>query len=143
MKCPVDSYELIKINYEDSVEIEYCKSCHGVWLDKGELEQIQDVKINDYKDELNKLTDYAGNAFSMSHAASNPSVNCPVCSTELERTEYGYCSQVLIDSCVQGHGVWLDKDELMALEIFYEKSRFEAQEIKKGFLAGLLDFFKK
>ena len=142
MKCPIDNNELSKETYENAVEIDSCNLCHGAWLDKGELEKIQEVKINDYESELTRITDHVGNAFAMANAENKPTVDCPVCDRELERREYGYSSQILIESCVNGHGVWLDKNELKALEVFYEKSRFEAKDIKKGFLAGLLDFLK-
>lgn len=142
MKCPIDNNELTKETYENAVEIDSCNLCHGAWLDKGELEKIQEVKVNDYESELSRITDHVGNAFSMAKSQNKAAVNCPVCDTELERREYGYSSQILIDSCIQGHGVWLDKSELKALEVFYEKSRFEAKDIKKGFLAGLVDLLK-
>lgn len=143
MKCPIDNNQLIKKTYENAVEIDSCNSCHGAWLDKGELEKIQEIKTNDYKSELSRITDHVGNAFSMARAQNKPTIKCPVCDSELERREYGYSSQILIDSCINGHGVWLDKSELEALEVFYEKSRLEAKDLRKGFLTGLLDFLKK
>lgn len=142
MKCPIDHNELSKEIYENAVEIERCTLCQGAWLDKGELEKIQEVKVNDYASELNRITDYVGNAFSMAASQSKAAVICPVCDVELERRAYGYSSQIVIDSCIHGHGVWLDKNELKALEVFYEKSRFEAKDIKRGFLASLIDVLK-
>ena len=41
MKCPIDNNELVKVIYENAVEIDKCKTCYGAWLDKGELEKIQ------------------------------------------------------------------------------------------------------
>lgn len=142
MNCPIDNNELSKETYENAVEIDRCNLCNGAWLDKGELEKIQEVKVNDYESELSRITDHVGNAFSMANSQYKAAVNCPVCAVELERREYGYSSQILIDSCIHGHGVWLDKNELKALEVFYEKSRFEAKDIKKGFLAGLANLLK-
>jgi len=145
MKCPIDNTELVKEKYEDLVDIDTCGVCRGAWLDKGELEKIQDTTLNDYKSELGKLPDYVNKAYAKAFAKTKPYINCPVCDTEMEKREYAYCSQVLIDSCIKGHGVWLDKNELQSLEIFYEKMTIEANEannIKKGFLAGLLDSIK-
>jgi len=139
MKCPIDHTELTKKTYENTVEIDSCSVCQGAWLDKGELEKIQEIKSNDYQSELSQITDHVGNAFSMALAKDKPARSCPVCKSELERSEYGYSSQILIDSCIHGHGVWLDKNELQALEVFYEKSRLEANDMKKGFLAGLVN----
>jgi len=39
MLCPVDKAEL-KIAERQGVEIDYCPTCRGVWLDRGELDKI-------------------------------------------------------------------------------------------------------
>lgn len=39
--CPVDRAGLTQIKYDDSkVKVDFCKMCHGVWLDRGEFKQI-------------------------------------------------------------------------------------------------------
>jgi uncharacterized protein len=143
MKCPVDNTVLKKQLYEGIIEIDYCDTCSGTWLDASELEKIQEVITNDHKAELGRIPDYVGKAILMEKTRNKPPVNCPKCHEQLERREYGYCSQVFIDSCVNGHGVWLDKDELKELEIFYERSRIETSKMRLGFLGSLLDLFKR
>lgn len=39
MNCPHCSTEL-KVAERKNVEIDYCSSCRGIWLDKGELDKI-------------------------------------------------------------------------------------------------------
>ena len=39
MKCPVCDVTL-SISSRDSVEIDFCPQCRGVWLDRGELDKI-------------------------------------------------------------------------------------------------------
>lgn len=39
MKCPLDGDEL-RIADRSGVEIDYCATCRGVWLDRGELDKI-------------------------------------------------------------------------------------------------------
>jgi len=39
MKCP-NCDHLLHITERQQVEIDYCPSCRGVWLDKGELDKI-------------------------------------------------------------------------------------------------------
>lgn len=39
MKCPVDGEALV-MSERSGVEIDYCPSCRGVWLDRGELDKI-------------------------------------------------------------------------------------------------------
>ncbi|MCP4819301.1 MAG: hypothetical protein GY883_08935 [Shimia sp.] len=41
MKCPVDGATLL-ISDRNGVEIDYCPTCRGVWLDRGELDKIID-----------------------------------------------------------------------------------------------------
>jgi hypothetical protein len=39
MKCPVDDTTLA-MSTRNGVEIDYCPTCRGVWLDRGELDKI-------------------------------------------------------------------------------------------------------
>ena len=39
MKCPVCEFEM-RITQRESIEIDHCPQCRGVWLDRGELEKI-------------------------------------------------------------------------------------------------------
>lgn len=40
MKCPRCSNVTLLISEKQSVEIDYCPECRGIWLDRGELEKI-------------------------------------------------------------------------------------------------------
>ena len=41
MTCPSCSISMVAIDYDDTeVEVDFCTSCRGVWLDGGELEKI-------------------------------------------------------------------------------------------------------
>lgn len=39
MKCPIDGDTLV-MTERSGVEIDYCPTCRGVWLDRGELDKI-------------------------------------------------------------------------------------------------------
>jgi Zn-finger nucleic acid-binding protein len=39
MKCPTDGSVLV-MSERSGVEIDYCPTCRGVWLDRGELDKI-------------------------------------------------------------------------------------------------------
>ncbi|WP_022919148.1 zf-TFIIB domain-containing protein [Ruania albidiflava] len=41
MRCPVDDAVLV-MSERSGVEIDYCPTCRGVWLDRGELDKILD-----------------------------------------------------------------------------------------------------
>ncbi len=39
MKCPIDNEALV-MSDRQGIEIDYCPTCRGVWLDRGELDKI-------------------------------------------------------------------------------------------------------
>ena len=39
MRCPVDGAVLV-MSDRSGIEIDYCPTCRGVWLDRGELDKI-------------------------------------------------------------------------------------------------------
>ena len=39
MLCPVDKTPLV-MSERQNIEIDYCPTCRGVWLDRGELDKI-------------------------------------------------------------------------------------------------------
>ena len=41
MQCPTDATTLV-MSERSGIEIDYCPTCRGVWLDRGELDKILD-----------------------------------------------------------------------------------------------------
>ncbi|HEX6072398.1 MAG TPA: zf-TFIIB domain-containing protein [Sphingomicrobium sp.] len=39
MPCPIDGTQLV-MSERHGIEIDYCPTCRGVWLDRGELDKI-------------------------------------------------------------------------------------------------------
>ncbi len=39
MQCPTDATTLV-MSERSGIEIDYCPTCRGVWLDRGELDKI-------------------------------------------------------------------------------------------------------
>ena len=119
-KCPVDDFTLRPVTYE-GVTIDTCPNCAGVWLDAGELEAVQAAQDSDFRDvPTGGAMDTVRAAEAMAKAKTEAPRGCVVCHAGLSQKEYGFASQVLIDECPNGHGMWLDKDELARLEMFYE-----------------------
>ena len=137
MQCPDDSTALDKVSYEGDVAVDQCCACGGMWLDHGELETIQDVREKDYSSELEAIPNYFDKSYEMALAKSEGVFACPKCEREMEKREYAYCSQIMIDVCPSCRGVWLHKDEISELEVFFEKNHVETSEIRKVFLASL------
>jgi hypothetical protein len=112
-----------------------------MWLDCQELEQIQGTFEHDHADQLKQLPDLVGKAYAMALARSRPEIHCPRCDRAMERREHGGCSQILIDVCPQCRGIWLDKGELEALEVFFERTLAKTREARSGFFQRLVDLF--
>jgi Zn-finger nucleic acid-binding protein len=45
MKCPICNVPLL-MSEKQGIEIDYCPTCRGIWLDRGELEKIIERTIN-------------------------------------------------------------------------------------------------
>lgn len=149
-KCPVDDFTLAQKTYE-GVSIDVCPHCSGVWLDSGELENIQDAQDSDFRDVPTGAMDTIRAAEGMAKARSETPRNCVVCKTGLEQKEYAFASQIIIDQCPNGHGIWLDKDELSRLEMFFEDQEDldkimaalkDEDKVAGGLLARLSNFLK-
>ena len=46
MLCPVDRTPLV-MSERQNIEIDYCPTCRGVWLDRGELDKIIERSASD------------------------------------------------------------------------------------------------
>jgi len=124
-RCPADGFTLASETYE-GVEIDRCPHCRGVWLDSGELEAVQTNQDSDFRGVPGSKMDMVKAAVDMAKAESEGPRGCAVCETELVKREYVSSSQIMIDNCPKGHGVWLDAVELSRLQMFYESQNDHA-----------------
>lgn len=129
LTCPRDKSPLETKTYEAKIEVDACPACGGLWLDKGELEAIQEAKENDYSKALADLPDSVARSINKVAQIDAGPVGCVKCGTEMDTREYAYCSQIVIDTCPEGCGIWLDAGELQALEKFFERSQAEAGDV--------------
>ncbi len=153
-QCPVDDFTLKPELYE-GVPIDRCPHCRGVWLDHGELEAIQSTQDSDFRDVPLSVMDKVTAASAMAKAKTEKALTCVTCDTALVKREYSFSSQIMIDNCPKGHGMWLDASELELLQAFYEDEQdfanhAEAEILKElreggitGFFAGLLKAIKR
>ena len=100
MRCPRCNYPLAILEYE-KIEIDYCLSCQGVWLDRGELELIV-ASV----DEIPLAPD---------KGAREKPLRCPHCGKKMEKVQGGKDQRILLDRCKNGHGLWFDGGELEAI----------------------------
>lgn len=119
--CPRDGAALRQEQYE-GVTIDVCGVCRGTWLDRGELEKIQEEKeVGDESRE--QRPGVFGLRPELAEREDHIPIACLRCGGAMETREHGFASQVLVDSCVDGCGLWLDAGELQALERFFDDNR--------------------
>jgi Zn-finger nucleic acid-binding protein len=105
MICPVCDQLMIVLEL-NKVEIDYCPSCEGIWLDSGELELL----LQDSSSKTNLL-----NSFQKAKRTKERKYRCPICSINMAKVNVGGEHQVLIDKCRFNHGLWFDKGELISV----------------------------
>ena len=87
----------------ESVEIDYCLSCSGIWLDAGELELLLG-NSSGQKSLLASLTITAN--------IKEKKRKCPICRKPMQKVNCGTAQKVLLDKCSAHHGLWFDRGEL-------------------------------
>jgi Zn-finger nucleic acid-binding protein len=104
MDCPKCRGSLIRRKLE-SVVVDECQNCRGIWFDRDELRRAKDAAEPD----ANWL-DFEVWKDSERLVGAPTSTNCPGCDSELIALTYA-STGVEIDHCAKCQGTWLDKDE--------------------------------
>lgn len=117
MNCPRCNISL-KTELYESVEIDRCPECKGTWLDANEITKISTIRNKKFTSDLVHRT-LSGET---SHVSlQDKTILCPKCSEPLTTVNYDYSSGIIIDSCHNSHGIWLDYEELEKVQIHNEK----------------------
>jgi len=125
LRCPACREPMIVAEHRD-VEIDTCVGCGGVWLDGGELEALVGVAVP------SKPTPDPG--------FGPPDRDCPVCVHKLIKDRYGR-TQVVVDKCPHGDGIWLDAGELEEVLVAYPQAPAEAGHHDDHATGALRGFF--
>lgn len=102
MKCPVCKDPMIILELNE-VEIDFCPSCSGVWLDAGELELL--IENDSEKENL-------FSSFDIDEDHPEKPYKCPVCHKRMSKVHVGENKDVLIDKCPSDDGLWFEEGEL-------------------------------
>jgi Zn-finger nucleic acid-binding protein len=100
MKCPACSSHLVTLELS-GIEVDYCFECRGIWLDRGELEQ---------------LLSRAGSEDSLIEHIYPVKIRelkrkCPGCGKTMEKIMTGGKERIILDRCDR-HGIWTEGGEL-------------------------------
>ena len=101
-RCNV-ALDLIEVDGEKAL---MCKQCEGVMLRK--LDHVMGLSEEQLRESEISETLFADHP----EMDLTPPVACPVCREPMRRYVYSTDSGVAVDSCITGHGIWLDDGEL-------------------------------
>lgn len=121
MICPVCKTPMMILEYHQ-VEIDYCPSCEGTWLDQGELELL--IDLEDKKLDLSDIP-----------ASGKSKRRCPRCHKKMVVGLFP-ATQVEVDICPRDGGIWLDKGEL--IEIAKTKASSDSLKNVQNFFSELI-----
>lgn len=109
MRCPVCHSDMIVVEH-NRIELDYCRQCHGVWFDAGELELLLESL------DLESLQVILDDVLELPEAQSGEKKRrCPICGRKMKKANIGQEPLILIDVCSRGDGLWLDGGELHQL----------------------------
>ena len=115
MNCPKCTARMEKVSFE-SVEVDRCTHCHGIWFDEFEKDQLKALKGSEKID----IGDPSASQ------GLTDTIDCPVCHTQMTKMVDRKQSHIWYESCPVCYGVF-----------------FDAGEFKDYKQETLLDFFKR
>ena len=107
-ECPVCKIALEEVPLRGE-RVDICGTCRGIFLDRGELENI--LEMARIFEEI-RLSEE--DIPTVPQAEVDREVICPADGTPMEPKDMG---GVIVDRCGTCEGVWLDGDELAALKL--------------------------
>ena len=105
MNCPTCRKAPLIVLEHDSIEVDYCTECRGLWLDAGELELLLGPAPA-------RVALDPGGPTKGATRGERPR-RCPTCRRKM--TKRSTDSSVVVDRCPMGHGIWFDRGELEAV----------------------------
>jgi Zn-finger nucleic acid-binding protein len=104
MRCTVCKEPMIVVEHE-SIELDYCDNCHGVWFDAGEVELLMET-MGLESSGLDSLH------LAIEAKTAEAIRKCPICGKKMKKVALGHTPELLIDVCPQRDGLWFDSGEV-------------------------------
>lgn len=136
MICPICKRDMLVIEYHD-IELDYCNSCKGVWLDSGELELL--LKSHGL-DVAKAFLD--GIVTAAEAVSSEKKRDCPICHHKMKKTALGEEPAILIDMCHDEHGLWFDGGEIAQLMRHLSRKHLPEHDAREQVISFLEEVFE-
>ncbi len=113
--CPECNTHLQTIDLNNSLLIEHCQKCFGLFFDPGEIETMLEYSVsNVFQINLELLRNINKDRYQKQNHKKIKYIKCPVCQGWMKRNNFGYRSGVIINQCKQ-HGIWLGSGQITHL----------------------------
>ncbi len=124
LACPRCSGGLSMEQYE-GVSVHRCPGCGGYWVPRTGLARIVDIREKTFTPEQKQA--YAEIAKKAHGLVNNEisKIDCPECGKQMKQNRYPLATEVIIDRCPSGHGVWLDAGEIEHIQMAVEAEQDE------------------
>lgn len=117
LKCP-NCYSVMKKisikilgNYGNNyLELDFCQECESLWFDRGELVKALEIDLKD-------ISKYFPSKTKQSVKGSGKRI-CPICQKQLTLVNYSKDSNIWVDICSNGCGIFLDSGELELIKLY-------------------------
>jgi Zn-finger nucleic acid-binding protein len=122
------------VRYFKSIEMQHCASCGGFWVQGNRLGEILEKYMSFIAKRRDRECGLRRRVNPYEVEAQRRA--CPVCAGRMKKLNYAYNSNVLVDTCGECRGVWLDRGEIEGIASFLkncglpERIRQEFEEIK-------------
>ena len=133
MNCPACQISMVVIEF-NGIELDYCVECMGVWFDGGEIELLMD-KLGVSKAVGLKLR-------SPSKVVTEAKRRCPLCDKLMTKVSPAG-SEVVLDQCPDGDGLWFDAGELRQalMDVWRSDEQNDGKDLDQMLRSFLGDFF--
>ena len=124
-KCSNCSNPLV-IEVAHGVQIEACPACGGIWLGAEDLKTLVTGEPSVLEDLIKAVPE------SIDHKHMGGSrLLCPACDVLMEEYHYLYNSPILIHTCPDCHGIFVNADELPLMHQWFVKAHEGPSEGEK------------
>ncbi len=122
LRCPIchSTSEVIQIS---NVELDLCRKCSGIWLDKSEFNNFKKIIEND--DLANVLKNLInGIPANKTRNKRGAYISCPICKGLMSQSNFEDISGIILDKCLS-HGIWLERQDLEQILDLINRIGFE------------------
>ena len=112
--CPDCELDLKHQTFRN-VTVDVCPRCAGIFFDEGEVNKLR-IDGNDAMGELEEMVRPSEDFIVDFRTMTEVSRRCPGCKTSMDKMRYLYSSPIMLDSCPNCCGVWVEDGELRRMQ---------------------------